>query len=80
MDLAQIPARGHPNVPSRAGCLHGTAWVLDGARGAQEPDDADSTAPRVDVSTLLMAVFATVLFLAAMVIPAGAHSLAQVLG
>lgn len=40
MDLAQIPARGHPNVPSRAGCLHGTAWVLDGARGAQEPDDA----------------------------------------
>lgn len=40
MDLAQIPARGHHDVPSRAGCLHGTAWVLDGARGAQEPDDA----------------------------------------
>lgn len=39
MDLAQIPARGHHSVLSRAGCLHGTAWLLDGARGAQEPDD-----------------------------------------
>lgn len=39
MDLAQIAARGHRSVLSRAGCLHGTAWVLDGARGAQEPDD-----------------------------------------
>lgn len=40
MDLAQIPARGHHSVLSRAGFLQGTAWVLDGARGAQEPDDA----------------------------------------
>ena len=46
MDLAQIPARGHPNVPSRAGCLHGTAWVLDGADTTQVP--ADSAAAYVD--------------------------------
>ena len=38
MDLAQIPARGHHSVLSRAGCTRGTAWLLDGARGAQEPD------------------------------------------
>ena len=51
-----------------------------GVRKYYAPDDADSTAPRVDVSTLLLAVFATVLFLAAVVIPAGMHSLAQLLG
>lgn len=51
-----------------------------GVRKYYAPDDADSTAPRVDVSTLLVAVFATALFLAAVVIPADAHSLAQVLG
>lgn len=46
MDLAQIPARGHHSVPSRAGCLHGTAWVLDGADTAQVP--AGSAAAYVD--------------------------------
>lgn len=51
-----------------------------GVRKYYTPGDADSTAPRVDVSTLLLAVFATVLFLAAVVIPAGMHSLAQLLG
>lgn len=61
-------------------------WIIVAAneRGVRKyyapEDDADSTAPRVDVSTLLVAVFATALFLAAVVIPAGAHSLAQVLG
>lgn len=46
MDLAQIPARGHHNVLSRAGFLHGTAWVLDGADTAQVP--AGSAAAYVD--------------------------------
>lgn len=51
-----------------------------GVRKFYAPDDADSTAPRVDASTLLLAVFAAVLFLAAVVIPAGMHSLVQLLG
>lgn len=51
-----------------------------GVRKYYAPDDAGSTAPRVDVSTIIVAVFATVLFLAAVVIPAGMHSLAQLLG
>lgn len=42
-------------------------------------DDADSAPARVDVSTISVAVFVTVLFLAAVVIPAGMHSLAQLL-
>ena len=42
MDLEQIPARGHRSSLNRAGCTRGTAWVLDGARGAQEPDKAAS--------------------------------------
>lgn len=46
MDLAQIPARGHHNVLSRSGFLHGTAWVLDGADTAQVP--ADSAAAYID--------------------------------
>lgn len=51
-----------------------------GVRKYYAPVGADSAAPRVDVSTIIVAVFATVLFLAAVVIPAGAHSLAQLLG
>ena len=51
-----------------------------GVRKYYAPDDAGSTAPRVDVSTIIVAVFSTVLFLAAVVIPAGMHSLAQLLG
>ncbi len=47
MDLAQIPARGHHSVLSRAGCLHSTTWLLDGADTAQEP--AGSAAAYVDV-------------------------------
>ena len=39
MDLERIPARGHHSSLNRAGCTRGTAWVLDGARGAQESDD-----------------------------------------
>lgn len=39
MDLEQIPAQGHRSSLNRAGCTRGTAWLLDGARGAQEPDD-----------------------------------------
>lgn len=46
MDLAQIPAREHHSVPSRAGFLQGTAWVLDGAYTAQVP--AGSAAAYVD--------------------------------
>ena len=46
MDLAQIPARGHRGVPSRAGCLHGTAWILDGADTAQV--SAGSAAAYID--------------------------------
>lgn len=46
MDLAQIPARGHHSVLSRAGCLHSTAWLLDGADTAQDP--AGSAAAYVD--------------------------------
>ena len=42
MDLEQIPARGHRSSLNRAGYVRGTAWVLDGARGAQEPDKAAS--------------------------------------
>ncbi len=51
-----------------------------GVRKYATPDDADSTTTRVDVSTIIVAVFAAVLFLAAVVIPAGMHSLAQLLG
>lgn len=40
MDLEQIPARGHRSSLNRAGCTRGTAWLLDGARGAQEPDNS----------------------------------------
>lgn len=43
-------------------------------------NDADSTTSRIDVATIIVAVFAAVLFLAAVVIPAGMHSLAQLLG
>ena len=39
-----------------------------GVRKYYAPDDAGSTAPRVDVSTIIVAVFATVLFLAAVVL------------
>lgn len=46
MDLAQIPARGHHSVLSRAGCLQGTAWILDGADTAQV--SAGSAAAYID--------------------------------
>ena len=50
-----------------------------GVRKYDTPDDADTTSERIDVSTILVAVFATVLFLFAVIIPAGMHSLAQLL-